>query len=235
MTHYNAHLTLKSRNEKTGNIPVSTTSEITCPDACPFSRKAALANGTRVPCYAAHGHVDMHWRKVTDERRGKSWEAFCADVARKVKPNALWRHNQAGDLPGNRVEIDRGALDLLISANAGKRGFTYTHYTPQVKANADAIKTANAAGFTINLSANNLTHADVLLATGCGPVVVVLPASVDGAETKTVTTPNGATVVVCPATYRDDVTCKTCGLCQVATRKTVVGFPAHGAGKAVAA
>ena len=44
------------------------------------------------------------------------------------------------------------------------------------------------------------------------------------------TTPDGRRVVVCPATYRDDVNCKSCGLCQKA-RDVIVGFPAHGARK----
>lgn len=39
----------------------------------------------------------------------------------------------------------------------------------------------------------------------------------------------------CPATYRDDVTCATCGLCASTTRKVIVGFPAHGAAKRAAA
>ena len=39
---------------------------------------------------------------------------------------------------------------------------------------------------------------------------------------------------VCPATYRDDISCATCGLCQRANRKVIVGFPAHGSRNKVA-
>lgn len=39
----------------------------------------------------------------------------------------LWRHNQAGDLVGGGNEIDTAPRGQLVAANAGKRGFTYTH------------------------------------------------------------------------------------------------------------
>jgi len=35
-------------------------------------------------------------------------------------------------------------------------------------------------------------------------------------------------VVLCPATYRDDVQCSSCGICAVPTRKAIIGFPVHG-------
>jgi polyferredoxin len=59
------------------------------------------------------------------------------------------------------------------------------------------------------------------------PVVVVLPA-----EQKTATkTPEGRAVAICPATISDDMDCARCGLCAVANRKAIIGFPAHGAAK----
>jgi hypothetical protein len=156
------------------------------------------------------------------------WGTLVANVA-ALPPGQLWRHNQAGDLPHADQEIDRGKLDSLVDANAasGARGFTYTHHA-STDHNLAAISHANARGFTVNLSANSLAHADTLAATGL-PVAVVLPASVQG--NVKLATPAGNRVVVCPATYRDDVTCKSCGLCARADRKVVVGFPAHGSGK----
>lgn len=216
---YQVALTLKSRNEKTGPIPVSTTTFETCPDACPLRE-----NG----CYAGNGPLFMFWQKVTDKNTGDAWPAFVAKI-RDLKPGTLWRHNQAGDLPGNRVNIDAGAFTALVIANEGKRGFTYTHYDViRNEKNRDIVAHANAKGFTVNLSANNLKHADALAETKAGPVVVVLPSSVSGPEK--ITTPNGRKVTVCPATYRDDVTCKSCGLCAL-QRDTIVGFPAHGVQK----
>jgi hypothetical protein len=138
----------------------------------------------------------------------------------------LWRHNQAGDLPQVNGTIDAVKLGQLVAANQGKRGFTYSHHRDA--ASLAWIKHANEWGFTVNLSANDLTDADALADTGAGPVVVVLPST----QTENTTTPAGRRVVVCPATQRDDVSCATCQLCQ-RQRSTIVGFPAHGTKKRV--
>lgn len=212
-------LVLKSRNAKTGDIPVSTTSAETCPSDCPFKGQG---------CYAEGYPLKGRWDEVTRGERGGSLSGFVAMVA-ALPENQLWRHNQAGDLPGDGATIDRGGLLAIANANKGKRGFTYTHYNALDNAeNRAAIATANALGFTVNLSANNLAHADALAELGIGPVATVLPHDFDGRKT---TTPNGRMVVQCPATYRDDVTCKTCQLCQRQANRAIVGFPAHGNSK----
>lgn len=212
---YHVSLTLKSRNAKTGPIPVSTTTRKTCPDACAFK-----ANG----CYADGGPLRIQWDKVTREEAGYSWSDFLAQV-RALPSDILWRHNQAGDLPGIGDAIDGKAMYDLVVANTGKRGFTYTHKPMSSIANREAIAHANASGFTVNLSANNLEHADELADLGIGPVVTVLPSD----QKENLTTPRGRKVVVCPATIRDDVSCMTCGLCA-RLRDAIVGFPAHGNG-----
>lgn len=217
---YQVALTLVSRNAKTGPIPVSTTTFKTCPTDCPLQK-----NG----CYAEGGPLGMYWRKVTEGKAGGTWGDFVKAIA-KLPKGTLWRHNQAGDLPSaDRVHIDADAMAQLVRANKGKRGFTYTHHNVTHNAtNAQIVREANNSGFVVNLSANNLNHADQLADTGCGPVVVVLPQSVQGNQT--LATPQGRKVVVCPATYRDDVSCATCGLCA-RLRDAIVGFPAHGASK----
>ena len=217
------HFTLKSRNVKTGPIPTTMTSADTCSDACPL--KAA-------GCYAAHGHVAIHWRKLSNPANGITLEALCNRVA-ALPDDALWRHNVAGDLPGLGDVIDSVGMRALISANAGRRGFTYTHKPPHAGDNATLIADANAGGFTINLSANTLAHADTLAALNIGPVVVVQDA-IEGTRADTIT-PEGRKVATCPATYRNDITCATCGLCASTSRKVIVGFPAHGAAKRAAA
>jgi hypothetical protein len=217
------HLSKRSRNSKTGPIPVSTTSADTCPDACP------LKNGGG--CYAeANFHLRQHWSKVTRNERGSGWGDFCDEIA-ALPDGQLWRHNQAGDLPGEGNRINTAELGQLVAANKGKRGFTYTH-KPMTPDNRIAVTAANAHGFTVNLSANNVTHADELAELEIAPVVVVLASTVQG--NVKVETPAGRRVVVCPATYREDITCASCGLCQVRDRKVIVGFPAHGAAEAAA-
>lgn len=228
---YAVQLTLKSRNGKVGPIPVSTTADLTCPDTC-----ALKASG----CYAKAGPLGMLWRALSAAEPGQpfkqgrgtaqslDWQGFTAAIA-NLPEGQLWRHNQAGDLPGVGNAIDVGALNDLIMANSGKRGFTYTHKPMTVPSNRLAVNEANENGFTVNLSADNLREADTLAGMHIGPVVVVLP--VDADHKADIRTPEGRKVVVCPATYQEETACVDCQLCQRANRKTIVGFPAHGAAK----
>jgi len=214
------HLTRSSSNEKTGPIPVSTSPASTCPDSCPLKDKG---------CYVV-GPIKWHWDKVSRGERGNAWEVFL-DELRSLPRGQLWRHNQAGDLPGNNEEILPEFLKDLVNANQGRKGFTYTHkpvlseQAGPVESNRAAIKESNAQGFTINLSANGLNHADKLAALGIGPVCTILPDQ----NPVNRTTPQGRKVVICPAQTRDNTTCATCGLCQRADRSVIVGFMPHGA------
>jgi hypothetical protein len=174
----------------------------------------------RNECYAASGPLALHWAAVSDKKRGSEWPAFTQSIA-ALPAGQLWRHNQAGDLPQVNGTIDALKLGELVAANTGKRGFTYSHHRDADSINW--IRHANAWGFTVNLSANDLNDADYLASQNAGPVVVVLP-STQNENTKT---PAGRAVVVCPATQRDDVSCATCQLCQ-RQRAAIVGFPAHG-------
>jgi hypothetical protein len=206
-------LTLKSSNKKTGPIPVSTTEEQSCPSTCPLKK-----NG----CYADGGPLAIVWRSVPEV--GLTWNKFCAAIA-NLPAGQLWRHNQAGDLPHKDQKINVAKLARLLVANKGKRGFTYTHHDMASAHNRRAIATANRNGFTINLSANNLDHADELTSLNIGPVVTLAPAD----QRENGETPQGRKVTVCPATTRDDVTCAACKLCAVANRTTIIAFPVHGA------
>lgn len=213
------HLTLKSGNAKAGPIPVSTSPSSTCPDSCPLK-----ASG----CYAKSGPLALHWRAV-DSGRGDSWTEFLSSIS-SLSNRQLWRHNQAGDLPGQSDSLDTVALRQLVQANSGKRGFTYTHKPLRKATERKAIANANSNGFTINLSANNPTHADQLASLAIGPVACVIPS----ADVKQ--TPAGRRIVLCPAQARDNISCATCGFCAIAKRPFIVGFLPHGTGaKAVRA
>jgi hypothetical protein len=215
MADYQAALTLRSTNVKTGPIPVSTTTADTCAEDCPFREGA---------CYARGGPLRIFWDAVTKKTKGKSWKGFCADVA-AIPDKTLWRHNQAGDLPGDGVLLDRDAILMLVEANKGKKGFTYTHYTVAFEWNAAIIDEANYRGFTVNVSADSIEHADLLKELTTAPIVCVLPIDYPDTGGKT---PAGHRIVVCPATVRDDVNCMTCKLCASSVRKMIVGFRAHG-------
>ena len=213
MTH-TYHFTRVSSNMKTGPIPVTTTSAGSCPPTCSFK-----GNG----CYAEGGPLAVHWRAVTAGKRGGTLDELCAKI-RALPRHQLWRHNQAGDLPGYRGELDPGAVRRIAEANKGRRGFTYTHYRPTAT-NQEIVTRANKAGFTINWSAETLEEADYFASLGTGPVVCVLPAD----TTKPVQTPAGRHVIVCPAAT-GNTDCLNCGICQQQGRQAIVGFPAHGAG-----
>jgi hypothetical protein len=219
--------TAVSGNAKTGPIPVSGSQADTCPSACPFAPKDGKANG----CYAAYGPISWHWAKLNGGKVGVTWNEFLTKI-RKLYRGSLWRHNQFGDLAGNGDAIDAVKLGELVSANTGKRGFTYTHKPvlsrqgEHAATNRNLVANANARGFTVNLSGNNLTHADELKACNAGPVVTIVPVN----SANTLFTPKGHKVIVCPAQTRENVTCATCRLCANATRAVIIGFKAHGMG-----
>lgn len=149
-----------------------------------------------------------------------TWGEFC-DAVDELPLGQLWRHNEAGDLPGDNGFIDEELLRKLLEANAGRRGFTYTH-KPLTERNLRLIRHANEAGFTVNISADSARDADAALDLGL-PTTLVIP----DYSTK-LFTPKGRTIVTCPAAVQDTVTCESCRLCYVAGRKSAVGFPAHG-------
>ena len=206
--------TKRSSNAKVGKIPVTTSSKATCPSSCPL-----LDNG----CYASAGfHTNMHWNKVTSGERGTPLAQLCETVA-KLPEGQLWRHNVAGDLIGTSDNvIDQQALYDLTMANKGRRGFTYTHYPMNHSGNQSIVRKANAEGFTVNVSTNTVAEALATQeATGLPVVTIVAPEFWQGAHRR-------EGVVQCPAEYKDKVTCATCKLCSVATRKDIVGFTVHG-------
>ena len=209
------HLSLSSSNQKTGPIPVSTSSIDTCPKSCAMHKI----------CYAKFGPLNIHWNKVTKGLRGSNWESFTQQIS-NLPSNTLWRHNQAGDLIGcksNNEKIDEKALKQLVKANKGKKGFSYTHKWKH-EDNFRLISYANNHGLTINFSADSIEDADYLVSKKSGPVVCV----VDKNITDNFTTPAGNKVVICPNIKNSRITCLKCKLCANPDRKSIIGFPAHG-------
>ena len=207
-------LVLKSGNDKTGPIPVSMTERVTCPDACSFKSGG---------CYAYSWPLKLNWENVSE--RGVDWATFCQQVA-SLPLGQLWRHNQAGDLPGDNDALDGAALAALVMANQGRRGFTYTH-KPGAR---ETLAMATANGFTVNVSCDSLEQADSEAGKG-NPLVVVLPMLEKGqSEPKVTHTPAGMRVVTCPAQWRE-TSCADCQLCALPKRAFAIGFRAHGASR----
>ena len=203
------HYIKKSANSKTGPIPVTYSQRETCPPSCPHYR---------ADCYAEDFYTSMAWNKVP--QRGGDLAALCESIA-ALPPGQLWRHNVAGDLPGEGEAVDAVALGEIVRANIGRRGFTYTH--KKSLAAIEWAQQATAWGFTVNMSADDAGQADTLAATGL-PMTCIVP--MDTPERST--TPGGLPIVICPAQTRDNVSCNTCQLCQRADRAVIVGFRAHG-------
>ena len=234
------HLTPVSGNAKVGPIPVTTTSDATCPPTCPLQ-----GNG----CYAAIGPLRMHWSAVTSNGdRALDLYSF-VNAIRSLRGrhpiDTPARHNQAGDLPGLGTRINRHHAVMIAQAfkHARLRAFTYTHkpvdarlhpglvHRHTTRRNRESIRQTTVAGLAVNLSANNDSEADTLLALNLAPVVAVLPTDAP----KVSQTPKGTAIVRCPATNPGDTTCATCGngipLCARMDRPYVIGFPAHGSSR----
>ncbi len=227
-------ITRISENRWTGPILVTTSPRFTCPLSCALRKGASVS--TAGLCYAEHGALGgFVWTlldraavgaSILNGTRVHGFDELLFAV-RSLEPGSLWRHNVAGDLPSNdRTTIDTVALRAIVDANKGRRGFTFTHYDVLTNSiNRQAIREANANGFTINLSANSLAHADELADVSIGPVTVILRAD----TTQNTKTAKGRIVVVCPNESRG-VTCAKCGLCA-RQRSTIIGFPASGGQK----
>lgn len=228
-----ASFTLVSGNSKTGPIPTTMTEQASCPDACPFKAEKL--------CYPYFSPLGFMWESLDNNgyyknQKRKSvtaitWDELCFEVS-KLPRRQVWRHNTAGDLPGEGNYIDLQKFDKLVKANRGRMGFTYSHkpvgFSGQELINARAIYAANKSGFRVNLSADSLTEADELADMNIAPVVVVVPTD----SPRYMKTPKGRTVITCPAEEKDDrgkpiIQCSRCQLCAK-DREAIVAFRAHG-------
>lgn len=229
------HISRRSKNDKTGPILVTTSSRLTCPDSCIFKRQPG---DKTIKCYADQHGMVFHWDKVTKGERGYIWPRFIAHLTAVLEPGEVWRHNQAGDLPKDRRDpeaICREQVVQLAEVTTATQSecFTYTAYDFTRPDNLETIKLANTyPGMTINVSAKSIAEADHAVSLGL-PVAMALPkeANPKYGGPKSFKTTAGNRVTICPATYKDELTCVGCKfLCQRKNRDCIIGFPAHGQG-----
>lgn len=215
-------LTKISRNRKLGPIPSVIASSDTCPSDCILRGRG---------CYAELGPISLQWKKANDN--GMSFDALLREI-RRLPKRQLWRYGTAGDLPP-----DRESLLRLAAANQNRPVLVYTHGQ-----DFPGYHLANQLGFHVNVSADDISHADRLAKTGLSVVVTI---SSDyarkpkeslsdyrtrlGGRLKSFT-PEGRTIIPCPASYTE-TTCLDCQLCARPRRGgVIVGFPAHGSRRA---
>lgn len=226
-------LIAKSKNKKTGRMAVSTSPRQTCPTSCPFRD-----NG----CYASYGPLMIWWDRCSQsvDDPAESWRSFCKSVS-GLPYGTILRHNQAGDFVprdrSNPIEIDaQAAGDLVAACHFGcVKGYTYTHYPvlysenfPRkvVEKNRSLIEWMNQDGFVVNVSANSLSHADAILDSGLRAPVTALVKS--GTIGRNFRTSKDRSVVICPAMWKEGMTCINCKGCMSANRRTIIAFPSHG-------
>lgn len=223
------HIAQRSANGKTGLMLVTTSGASTCPPACPFRRSG---------CYGDSGPLRLHWDLVSNGRRGIS-ETEYLQILSRMTPNQIWRLNQVGDLPGKNNRLNKQSVIRLSASVSHTRPIAFTHYPViadkvlQVSENVaqynrSVLLEARQHGLSVNISANNLRHADQIADLGLFPVVATVPKD----SPIKMRTPEGRATVRCPATVRNDITCSTCGngspLCSRPDRAVIVTFPAHG-------
>jgi len=225
-------LVLRSGATKIGLIACTYVSRLACPVHCSLKRQGCYANCSL--------QIESAWNRA--DREGLTiWE-----LTRKLDDlpdGAMLRWAVAGDLPGDGHRINLVELDALARSVKRLKAWTYTHYLtpPQGVSvrehlegnlawspgphNIAAIESAQAAGFTINLSADDPRQADELSELELAPVATVLPRNARGR----ITTPAGRPILVCPASSNEKVNCSSCGFClRREPGRKIVGFPAHG-------
>lgn len=216
------HLSKQTTNSKLGfGISASTSDIKTCPNSCPLKGKT---------CYASMGPLAIHWKAVSDGKRGTDWTTFVNEVSTLPRGWKL-RLFQAGDTPtkvaGSEV-IDAQAMKQLAKVVKARKlqTFGYTH-KKMGKSNVNLIKTLAKDGLVINASADSMKEVDEFRTKGI-PTVVTVPT---GFKSGTVT-PAGNKIIICPnQTKEGGITCSECMLCAKANRSVVIGFLSHGSRK----
>ena len=161
----NFHFVKKSGNKKTGFMPVTYNSRLSCPDSCIFKN-----NG----CYADNYHTALNWDKVTRGERGGTFKELLNNI-KALKPGTIWRACVAGDIPSNnKGEISRTYIKGITEANQGLKGYTYTHNRLDIGENISLLKTANNQGFTVNISTETEAAADNAILNNLPAVIVCL-------------------------------------------------------------
>ena len=210
------HFVKKSGNIKTGFMPVTYNSRLSCPDSCIFKN-----NG----CYADNYHTRLNWDKVTSGERGGTFKELLNNI-KALKPGTIWRAGIAGDIPSNnKGVISRTYIKGITEANQGLKGYTYTHNRLDIGENISLLKTANKQGFTVNISTETEAAADNAVLNNLPAVIVVKSTE----KRRSWLTKNKNKILVCPAQDETkNVNCIDCGLCQNRPKNLIIAFLAHG-------
>jgi hypothetical protein len=214
----NVIVSARTKNAKTGDVPtlaIGATREESLA-SCEAIRCPLLASGE---CYAQHGSVSWGHRSAIDkiQRKGidaTSPAAAIAAVAARAFSARMVRIGSIGDPSVAR----RDTLWAFVD-EARRHGLAVVGYTHGWRR-----KVAADLHGTLMASCETLVDADKAVAKGWRATVVV-PADAP----RTMATPAGRKVVVCPAQVTDGrVQCNECRMCDASKPGPIVAFRAHG-------
>lgn len=201
-----------SRSRKLGPIPSFKSDQSSCPKDCALIDKG---------CYGENFPLSKHWREM---KKPLTFDQLGYKI-RSAQKGQLIRAFEVGDQPtlgDDSLQIDKKKMDFIVDSSQKHKVFGYTHKYNH-PGNISYIDDINKTDFTLNLSANDVYHADILSDISNSPVVCLIP---HDAKEKVYQTPAGRKLVNCPHGTMG-VQCIGCGLCWK-KRDYIIGFPAHG-------
>jgi hypothetical protein len=212
-------LTMHSSNAKVGDV-AATYAPIaaTCPEACPLRESG---------CYARSGNVGMHVNRLERELADLSGDTLAMLEGDEIASAA--RHAPSGH--AMRVHVSGDATTDFRAAQIAKGAehwpgpvWSYTHAWREVQRQS-------WGRVSVLASCERLSDVAEAMRRGFAAAVVVSSHPSNG---RAWTSPDGVTVIPCPAQTRD-VKCTDCRLCwndqALKNRGACIAFAAHGAGK----
>lgn len=226
-------------------MPVISTSMNTCPTTCPFKENGCY--GYSLP------YMKAHWKKWSNGESGAVDIDNFVKQLEAIPKKTFVRFGEVGDLPGNGIKQNTQEISKLCTAlhDCELNAFTYTHYhiTSKAEWNYIAINLINYEylkenkhGLVINYSFEDLIKAKEFALQG-RPTTCTIPD--DGKtdwslrENRIKKLGDGVTAIVCPAVWREEIQCVSCGgkngpLCARVGQKppyVVICFSSHGNGR----
>lgn len=202
-------------------MAVVTSTRSTCPNNCEFCGN----NG----CYGELDFMRHWWDQLEKGNVGTEFKGFKTKLA-KIPSATNIRLWDAGDCPGNKIQLDRQKCVEIADTLKNRQGkqFGYTHYSMNSYHNRTTTKMMLRRGTIINVS-TLMSYVDDVMDKKL-PAVVVVP-------NPTKHTPNGKPIVMCPEQMsrlnkgKQIITCEQCMKCATWPRNYAIGFLPHGTRK----
>lgn len=208
-----------SQNRKLGPCSATYVAQPSCPPTCRF-----LDAG----CYAEHGQMGIHTRRLNAEAAGLTPLDLAANEAEVVDalPARLdLRLHVVGDCatPPAAHPVAHAAVRYSKRSRRGVAAWGYTHAWRSV---------ARRDWHSVSMLASCESPYEALDAMGRGYAAAVTVREFRSGKAYSW---GGVRVLPCPEQTRGDVSCVDCRLCfesdKLLSRGDVIGFRAHGAGK----